>query len=539
MNADQASSRWRSTVARVCLFGAVFFLCTEAGHQFLFSDAGLSTIWFPSGVLLGALLVSSPGLWPSLLAASLIATLFSKIVIHQGRPSVSAVLAVSGLFEAVLGATLVRRWLGHRPALTEPRDVLALLLTGLFASVFGALIGTLTLGVASGRELTLEAWKLWWAADALGIGILTPLLLAWVPSPGEWHNERPSPPRSLEFTLTCVVVAAVTWLLFHHRSDDLTELTSRYPLALILALQLWVAVRFEIRGATVANLCMALPIIWCTTRGYGLFTLLGQSDAEQALRVQAFLAVATTMTLTVSGSIERRRLAEALLRNESNELRQAEVKIREQRNVLRSILDNMGESVFVFDSSGHLTLLNPAARNLCVADLGGLNPECCFASEHVYLEDGTTRCHPDQLPLAQALRGEDCHAMLLSLRVDARQPTTWVRATARPIREPSGTITGAVVVVSDVTRIEHSKREQAELVTRLQQALRDVKTLRGLIPICAQCKKIRNDEGAWERLEKYLGARTEAEFSHGMCPECGVAARADAWFQEKDASLPD
>jgi sigma-B regulation protein RsbU (phosphoserine phosphatase) len=54
----------------------------------------------------------------------------------------------------------------------------------------------------------------------------------------------------------------------------------------------------------------------------------------------------------------------------------------------------------------------------------------------------------------------------------------------------------------------------------LQKALRDVKVLRGLIPICASCKKIRNDGGVWQQLEEYIGDHSEAEFSHGICRPC-------------------
>jgi CheY-like chemotaxis protein len=54
----------------------------------------------------------------------------------------------------------------------------------------------------------------------------------------------------------------------------------------------------------------------------------------------------------------------------------------------------------------------------------------------------------------------------------------------------------------------------------LQKALRDVKVLRGLIPICASCKKIRNDGGFWQQLEEYIGEHSEAEFSHGICQHC-------------------
>jgi hypothetical protein len=54
----------------------------------------------------------------------------------------------------------------------------------------------------------------------------------------------------------------------------------------------------------------------------------------------------------------------------------------------------------------------------------------------------------------------------------------------------------------------------------LQQALAEVKTLNGLLPICASCKKIRDDQGYWQEVEQYIGSRTDADFSHGLCPEC-------------------
>lgn len=56
--------------------------------------------------------------------------------------------------------------------------------------------------------------------------------------------------------------------------------------------------------------------------------------------------------------------------------------------------------------------------------------------------------------------------------------------------------------------------------TKLHQALQEVKTLEGILPICASCKKIRDDEGRWHPVEEYVRDRTKAEFSHGICPDC-------------------
>ena len=65
-----------------------------------------------------------------------------------------------------------------------------------------------------------------------------------------------------------------------------------------------------------------------------------------------------------------------------------------------------------------------------------------------------------------------------------------------------------------------AERVREELIRQLEQALAEVKTLRGLIPICAWCRKLRSDDGFWMSVEQYLRAHTEADCSHGICPDC-------------------
>jgi hypothetical protein len=69
-------------------------------------------------------------------------------------------------------------------------------------------------------------------------------------------------------------------------------------------------------------------------------------------------------------------------------------------------------------------------------------------------------------------------------------------------------------------RVRHHIRAERELQERVAVALADIKTLRGLLPICAWCKKVRDDGGYWNQLEEYVRKHTQAEFSHGICPEC-------------------
>ena len=65
-----------------------------------------------------------------------------------------------------------------------------------------------------------------------------------------------------------------------------------------------------------------------------------------------------------------------------------------------------------------------------------------------------------------------------------------------------------------------AEREKQQLIEELRQALSEVKTLRGFLPICAYCRKIRDDEGYWRQLEEYVQKHSEAKFSHGICPDC-------------------
>jgi len=65
-----------------------------------------------------------------------------------------------------------------------------------------------------------------------------------------------------------------------------------------------------------------------------------------------------------------------------------------------------------------------------------------------------------------------------------------------------------------------SDKEKKELIEKLQEALNKVKILSGLLPVCASCKKIRNDNGYWQQIETYIAEHSDLEFTHGLCPDC-------------------
>jgi hypothetical protein len=72
----------------------------------------------------------------------------------------------------------------------------------------------------------------------------------------------------------------------------------------------------------------------------------------------------------------------------------------------------------------------------------------------------------------------------------------------------------------EIERRKKAEEERDRVIEDLLKALKEVKTLRGFIPICSNCKRIRDDTGYWNQIEAYIKKHSEAEFSHGICPEC-------------------
>ena len=103
----------------------------------------------------------------------------------------------------------------------------------------------------------------------------------------------------------------------------------------------------------------------------------------------------------------------------------------------------------------------------------------------------------------------------------------WIESMCVPITDEGNQMVGALGINRDITKRKELENEKNELINSLQDSLNEVKTLRGIIPICSYCHSIRDDEGAWDKLEKYLSLHSHAEFSHGVCPNCEPKLRKE------------
>ena len=84
-----------------------------------------------------------------------------------------------------------------------------------------------------------------------------------------------------------------------------------------------------------------------------------------------------------------------------------------------------------------------------------------------------------------------------------------------------------------VSRMRLAHEGERNAAAALRQALSEVKVLEAVLPICAQCKKIRNEQGEWQRLESYMGQHTNSQFSHGYCPECARKVLEEAGLADE------
>ena len=96
----------------------------------------------------------------------------------------------------------------------------------------------------------------------------------------------------------------------------------------------------------------------------------------------------------------------------------------------------------------------------------------------------------------------------------------YVEVSSSNVTNDKGNVVGAMASFVDITRRKQTEMEREDLIRKLQTALAKIKTLRGLVPICASCKKIRDDKGYWHQLEVYIRDHSDAEFSHSICPVC-------------------
>lgn len=202
----------------------------------------------------------------------------------------------------------------------------------------------------------------------------------------------------------------------------------------------------------------------------------------------------------------------------------------EQR--FQQVSDSIGEWVWEIDPEGRYTYSNGAVEGILgyrPEELVGMHFSLLFAPEE-----------RDELRIAAMgtiAKHEPIAAFInVNLRKDGRQVT--LETNGVPFYDAAGTFMGYRGTDKDITMRQALEEERERLIAELQDSLDNIKTLKGLVPICASCKKIRDDKGYWQQVEVYVSQHTEADFSHGLCDECAHKLYPE-YFTARGPTTPD
>lgn len=233
----------------------------------------------------------------------------------------------------------------------------------------------------------------------------------------------------------------------------------------------------------------------------------------RAARFEAWSRQARTvfLALGVFGSIVLAVVGLALWRAMRTRER-AQAELLRTQELVRAVVEGTTDAIYVKDRDGRYLLMNRAATQII-----GRTPETLLG------RDDRALFEPDE---ARRIMESDREVME---RGQARTEENVVTlsgatrvflSTKGPVRDEDGRVIGIFGISRDITERKHEAEERERILAELQTALAEVRTLRGLLPICANCKKVRDDAGLWHQIESYVSERSEAEFSHGLCPEC-------------------
>jgi two-component system cell cycle sensor histidine kinase/response regulator CckA len=221
------------------------------------------------------------------------------------------------------------------------------------------------------------------------------------------------------------------------------------------------------------------------------------------------------------------RLVPAIEREmESTKSRHARLKAELNMQHLAAIVQSSDDAIYGQNLESVIVSWNPAAERIygyTAEEMIGRPIAILFPSDR----------HNELLDIITSVRRGDLVEVYETERLRKDRTIIPVSLSISPIRDLQGKSVGASCIARDITKQKAADNERLKMIGELTEALRRVKILHGLLPICASCKCIRDDQGYWQKLETYLTRHTDAQFTHGICPKC-----AEGLYQELEKTLP-
>jgi PAS domain S-box-containing protein len=215
------------------------------------------------------------------------------------------------------------------------------------------------------------------------------------------------------------------------------------------------------------------------------------------------------------------------------ERKQAELALVASRLEIDSIVKTVPDIIYRLDPYGRITFVSDSVKRY------GYQPDELIGTKImklVYPEDKAKTVHRIKERRTGARSTKSFETRLVTKNQTAASFEVFI-ISAQGLYSPAnvgmGTFLGTQGIARDITERKQAEEEREKLISKLQEALDNIKTLKGLLPICANCKKIRDDKGYWNQIETYIRNHSDAEFSHGICPDCAKKLYPDFKLKAK------
>ncbi|MGO8796540.1 MAG: MASE1 domain-containing protein [Candidatus Sulfotelmatobacter sp.] len=448
-------------------------------------------IWPANGLLLAVLLQARPRCWPSYLLCGFAATIAANFLTGE-KPLLTAGLPLCDTIEILIAAAVLWKLCAHPFDLQRRRTLFNFVLFGVvLAPLVSAALAVLCVSSFPPGPGWLHNFYSWFVADALGIATVTPCVWALqqrnLPQTfSGWRLIRCLAPLSL--------LALATILTFS--LDSYALLFLAFPLLLLFVLELGFS------GAAVGVSVVAGIAVTFTVENHGPLMLIADHSLPNRITfLQVYIAAALATTLPFAALLEeRKKLTRALRSSEA---------------LYRLLFERMGEAITLY----------PLSDSGVPGTFEKVNDMACYYFG--YTRDELLRLGPLDLQAPHNDAGTQEVFTILQSKGSNHLERILLAKGNRPIPmeisvhliEIDGRTYG-LSILRDISKRKRMETEREQLINELRHALQEVKRLEGILPTCAYCKRIRDDKGQWHQFELYIRERSEAEFSHGICPEC-------------------
>jgi signal transduction histidine kinase len=282
--------------ARLVAVMVAYWVAAKLSLNLALVHGQVTPIWPPSGIALVTFLILGPRMAPAIFLAAF------AINFPLGPSPLGAALIAGGNTLAPLLASELLRRAGFHPQLDRMRDAVAIVVGALVGMTISATVGSsvLTLSGAVPMDQFAATWAVWWAGDAMGVLLVAPMLLSFVPRPGRpplgWWG-------SAELAALLAGIGVVTYFLFQN------QFRLEYLVLPLIAVGAW---RFRLAGAAPAALIASVIAVWAAVIGEGPFA--SQSLLEKMVTLQAFNVSVSLASLVLASFADARQQREEISR---------------------------------------------------------------------------------------------------------------------------------------------------------------------------------------------------------------------------------